>query len=222
MYSLYGQSIYILLYLSTLLLATISVGVWEFSYPGGGQIIFPYHQVEALYGCLYVPSPRLGRVAGTYLGAYLAFDISVFVLTMMQTRRAVWSNRGPELFRRIAHDGALYFIVISSSVCVWLFMVLFAPLEIKSMNALPTLCLVATMINRLTINIRADIDRGFVGQDTPYRAESWSQHLGDTSNLPTRVPKSSFTQETATGLTEELSMEWEGDALESENVNSRI
>ncbi|KAF8508101.1 hypothetical protein BU17DRAFT_100040 [Hysterangium stoloniferum] len=152
-YALYDRNIYVLVYLSALLLGTVGVGIWEVSFPGGGQLRLHYQRINELKGCAFMPSLDLGPLASTFLAADLAFDVSVFILTMLKTRRSLWSDKNLPLLRRLGQDGAL---AISSSVCIWLFMVIFAPWQVKWMNALPTFCLMATMINRLTISIRVD------------------------------------------------------------------
>jgi len=155
-YALYDRNIYILVYLSALLLGTIGVGIWEVSFPGGGQLHLHYQRINELQGCAFMPSLGLGPLASSFLTAYLAFDVSIFILTMLKTRRSLWADKSLPLLRRLGQDGALYFLAISSSVSIWLFMVIFAPWQMKWMNALPTFCLMATMITRLTISIRVN------------------------------------------------------------------
>ncbi|KAF8516996.1 hypothetical protein JB92DRAFT_2209760 [Gautieria morchelliformis] len=107
--------------------------------------------------------PR-GQAAGAYLGVDLAFDICVFVLTMVKAGQTLVHRRGPALLRRISQDGAIYFFVIFSSNAVWFFMVLFATPELKYINALPATILDVTMINRLTMNLRSNSEQGLIGE----------------------------------------------------------
>ena len=42
MYAIYARNLYVLVYLSVLLTATIILGIWEFSFPGDGRERSPW------------------------------------------------------------------------------------------------------------------------------------------------------------------------------------
>ncbi|KAF8577322.1 hypothetical protein K439DRAFT_1664259 [Ramaria rubella] len=158
-YALYGRNFYVLVYLAVLLLAQVTVGIWQFAFPGGGPVMFPDVPGPVFHGCLYTAAPSLGAAAGAYLVVDLFFDVSIFALTMARTWKAFWNHRGPGLLRRISQDGAVYFVMIFTLNSVWLFMVLFATPTLKYINALPAIMLDVTMINRLTMSLRRGDDQ---------------------------------------------------------------
>ena len=51
-----------------------------------------------------------GQVSAVYLVMILAFDISVFALTMAKTWWVFWHDRGLNIMQRVSRDGVLYFL----------------------------------------------------------------------------------------------------------------
>jgi hypothetical protein len=84
------------------------------------------------------------------------------------------------------------------------------------------------MINRLTINIRVEPDRGYSGHQTFSDTGSRSQRWDGASNVsagPTGLHKSRFmvfNQKAVTDLTDERSMDSEKDAIEPEDVRLQV
>ncbi|KAF8589218.1 hypothetical protein K439DRAFT_1628916 [Ramaria rubella] len=199
-FALYGRNLYILAYLGALLIAQVTVGIWQFAFPGGGPVVFPPVPGLVFHGCLYITAPSLGAAASAYLVIDLAFDISIFVLTMAKTWQAFWGHRGPGLLRRISQDGALYFVVIFTSNSAWLFLLLFATPDLKYIQALPGIIFDVIMINRLTLSLRRTPDQPASGhlevnyrrQPPHSRAGPWN---GESIQFTPRQKISSFGEE---------------------------
>ncbi|KAF8509189.1 hypothetical protein JB92DRAFT_545287 [Gautieria morchelliformis] len=153
-YAIYNRSRFVLSFLCALIAGQVIVGLWQFLSPGSTPIPFPRAYSRLFYICIFTTAPSL-PAPSAYLSIGLAFDICVFALTMAKTWQGFLLNRGPKLLRRISQDGALYFLLIFSANAVWLFMSLYAPVQIKTINILPATVLNVTMINRLTMNLRS-------------------------------------------------------------------
>lgn len=153
--ALYGQSRVVMSYLLLILCGQLAVGIWTLSRPGSGPLPLLAVKVVAFTGCFYVSAPNLTKISTGCLWIEIAFDISVFGLTLARTLRAVADDEALGLVRTVFRDGILYFLVIFSTNLVWALMVIFAPIGLKYINAEPSVILVVIMINRLTLNLRS-------------------------------------------------------------------
>ncbi|KLO12087.1 hypothetical protein SCHPADRAFT_941492 [Schizopora paradoxa] len=153
--ALYSQSKFVLAYLLLLLFVQLAVGLWTLSRPGSGPLPLPPVDLDAFTGCFYVSAPNLTKISTGCLWIEIAFDLSVFGLTLARTLRAVADDEALGLVRTVFRDGILYFLVIFSTNLVWALMVIFAPVGLKYINAEPSVILVVIMINRLTLNLRS-------------------------------------------------------------------
>ncbi|KAF8525009.1 hypothetical protein JB92DRAFT_3109197 [Gautieria morchelliformis] len=141
-----------------------------YAFPGHGPLPAPPIDVPAFQGCLYLPSPRLKDGAYTPFILELTFDVSIIGLIMAKS----WKDRSLNglmeqggILRIIVKDGIIYFLVIFSTMFIWLCMVLFAPPGLKLVNSGSSNVLISIMINRLTINLHRSVKGNYGTSLTP-------------------------------------------------------
>ncbi|KAF8589364.1 hypothetical protein K439DRAFT_1657987 [Ramaria rubella] len=186
-HALYDRNICVLIYLSTLLAGTIAIGIWEVSYPGGRSMRLMNQEIDAFRGCAFLPSLRLSVFS-------LSASYSICEFKLMQ--RAIggsipWCQLDLRSFSFRAHHVAYPALVvvyqwpgvISEDLPRWrtlffrdLILCVYLALhgyictvsdQMDERTVRPTFCLIATMINRLTINIRIDPERDFRDHTDP-------------------------------------------------------
>ena len=82
-----------------------------------------------LFFVIYFNTIFSTKISTGCLWIEIAFDLSVFGLTLARTLRAVADDEALGLVRTVFRDGILYFLVIFSTNLVWALMVIFAPVS---------------------------------------------------------------------------------------------
>ncbi|KAF8482251.1 hypothetical protein JB92DRAFT_3036451 [Gautieria morchelliformis] len=147
-YALYNRHKWTLGYLSSIVVIQLAVSTFVYAFPGHGPLPMPSIDLPVFQGCLYLPSSSLNAP----FVLELTYDVSIVALIMAKS----WKERSLNglmdqggILRMIVKDGIIYFLVIFSTMFIWLCMILFAPLGLKLVNS----GLISIMINRLTINL---------------------------------------------------------------------
>jgi len=178
------------------LVAQLGVGLWVYTFPGQAPLILPPVPLDAFTICIDQVSPRLGNSAVAYLLMDCAFDFVIIVLTTYKSVQSIsvvgnpFTNKG--LLARIVRDGVLYFVFIFSNNLAWSIMVLTAPAGLKWTCAMPSIAFVATMVNRITINLKAEAHRPIIPGDTTLGASFSQQRTAKRPELASIGGKASW------------------------------
>jgi len=166
--ALYGQAKVIPLLLCGLMLSQIAAGMWIYLQPGKTVIVPPPTTSSVFIECINLPNPALGSKSAIYLFLETAFDSAVFLLTSYKTYSEVLVGGRSRVRAILARDGVFYYGVIFASCLTWALMVLFAPTDLQYINAIPTNCLTAIMVCRITLNLReaGNTKHGWVNEPT--------------------------------------------------------
>ncbi|KAF8525006.1 hypothetical protein JB92DRAFT_3140430 [Gautieria morchelliformis] len=159
-YALYNRSKWILCYLSSVILIQFAVSILFSAFSDHGLLPMPSIDLPVFQGCLYPPPVRLNNGALAPLILELMYDVSIVGLIIAKG----WKDRSLNglrdrggILRMIVKDGIIYFIVIFSTMFIWLCVGLFAPVGLRFVNAYPSDVLVSIMINRLTIHLHRSV-----------------------------------------------------------------
>ncbi|KAF8524977.1 hypothetical protein JB92DRAFT_2877849 [Gautieria morchelliformis] len=163
-YALYNRNKWILGYLSSVILIQFAVCIFVFTFPGRGPLPVPPIDIAVFQGCLFLPSASLKSGALAPIILELTYDVSIVGLIIAKS----WKDRSLNglrdrggIFRIIVRDGIIYFLVIFSTMLIWLCVGLFAPAPQCLASALLTdgsaNSLVSIMINRLTIHLHRSV-----------------------------------------------------------------
>ncbi|KAF8524994.1 hypothetical protein JB92DRAFT_2826917 [Gautieria morchelliformis] len=154
-YALYNRNKWILGYLSSVILIQIVVATLVSAF-SDELLPMPPIDIVVFQGCLLPPSTRLKNGALAPIILELTYDVSIVALIIAKS----WKDRSLNemkdrggILRIIVKDGIMYFLVIFSTMFIWLCVDLFAPIGLKFVNAY----LVAIMINRLTIHLHRSV-----------------------------------------------------------------
>ncbi|TFY68427.1 hypothetical protein EVG20_g3554 [Dentipellis fragilis] len=162
-YALYSRSKLILIGLSIILLVQTIFGIWQTAVSGKAHVPDPIDNYDFHRG-LSVHSqkiliPREGRASEVFVVLSLGYDGLVFFLTLGRTLYMFRKRkgRGPgshDLVKNLVRDGALYFAVISSLNLFWTMVIFYAPAGLKGVGVIPSACVTAVVICRITLNLR--------------------------------------------------------------------
>ncbi|KAF8525008.1 hypothetical protein JB92DRAFT_3140432 [Gautieria morchelliformis] len=186
-YALYNHNKWTLGYLSSVIVIQLVVSTFVYAFPGHGPLPAPPIDVPAFQGCLYLPSPRLKDGAYIPFILELTYDVSIIGLIVAKS----WKDRALNglrdqggILRIIVKDGIIYFLVIFSTMFIWLCMVLFAPPGLKLVNSGSSNILISIMINRLTINIHRSAKGNYGTSLTPSAVQlpTWMFNTQDHSS----------------------------------------
>jgi len=151
--ALYRQARFIPILLGCLLLSQIAVGMWVYLQPGKIVISSPPDLPPIFDECINVPNPALRSRSALYLFLETGFDSAIFLLTSYRTWSEVLAGRS-RVRNILARDGFFYYGVIFAITLSWALMVIFAPPDLQYINAIPTNCMTAIMVCRITLNLR--------------------------------------------------------------------
>ncbi|KAF8525014.1 hypothetical protein JB92DRAFT_2878534 [Gautieria morchelliformis] len=142
-YALYNRNKWILGYLSSIVAIQFAASICIGAFPGSGPLLLPPIDIAAFQ-----------EYAATILE--LIYGVSIVGLIMAKG----WKDRSLNglrdrggVIRIMVRDSIIYFLVIFSTMFIWLCVGIFAPLGLKFVNAY----LVSIMINRLTINLHRSV-----------------------------------------------------------------
>ncbi|KAF8525015.1 hypothetical protein JB92DRAFT_2878574 [Gautieria morchelliformis] len=151
-YALYNCNKWILGYLSSIIAIQFAASICVSTFPGRGPLPMPPIDLPVFQGCFFLPSARLKSGAYAPVVLELIYDVSIVALIMANS----WKDRSLNglrdrggILRVIVKDGIIYFLVIFSTMFIWLCVGIFAP---EHHNYL-----VSIMINRLTINLHRSV-----------------------------------------------------------------
>ncbi|KAF8526753.1 hypothetical protein JB92DRAFT_3093421 [Gautieria morchelliformis] len=169
-YALYNRNKWISGYLSSVTVIQLAVCIFVYAFPGRGPLPVPPIDLPVFQGCLFLPSASLKSGAFAPIILELTYDVSIVALIIAKTWKDTSLNglrdRG-WILRIIVKDGITYFLVIFSTMFIWLCMALFAPMGLKFVNAYPSEVLVPIMINRLTIHLHRSVKSNHLTSLTP-------------------------------------------------------
>ncbi|KJA19154.1 hypothetical protein HYPSUDRAFT_204885 [Hypholoma sublateritium FD-334 SS-4] len=114
-----------------------------------------------LVGCVLVAGSDTGSLRFTsWWIAQLAFDSTVFVLTVYRALKMSRESRGGvrSLIDLILRDGVIYFAVIFVADLVNVLTFLLAPPDLQAVNASLTIAIGPLMVSRLILNLRGADD----------------------------------------------------------------
>ncbi|KAF8463027.1 hypothetical protein JB92DRAFT_3067908 [Gautieria morchelliformis] len=155
-YALYNRNKWILGYLSSIVAIQFAASICIGAFPGSGPLLLPPIDIAAFQGCFFLPSARLKNAEYAATILELIYGVSIVGLIMAKG----WKDRSLNglrdrggVIRIIVRDSIIYFLVIFSTMFIWLCVGIFAPLGLKFVNAY----LVSIMINRLTINLHRSV-----------------------------------------------------------------
>ncbi|KAA1477966.1 hypothetical protein DENSPDRAFT_628293 [Dentipellis sp. KUC8613] len=159
-YALYNRNKLVLIGLGTMIVGQTMAGIWQVTVPGAApaQVPIKNHEFE-FHLCVYTPSPRLQKASGVYICISLGYDSIVFFLTLGRTLYMFQKHqgRGPRsrsIVNNLIRDGGLYFASIFSINFIWAIMIFYGPEGLKDLAAIPSSCITAVMISRVTLNLR--------------------------------------------------------------------
>ncbi|KAI0345931.1 hypothetical protein BDW22DRAFT_928472 [Trametopsis cervina] len=173
--AVYNGNPYLLCGLLTLLAAQAGAGLWQYTVKGGTPAPDPVDNYN-FHFCIYLPPKSLGTRSIMYISMEVAFDSLVFLLTVARTTYLFLARtprarlhreeggggtgstgsegQGSSLLLNLVRDGVFYFGAIFSINLAWVIMILHAPTGLRATAAIPGGCFMATMICRITINLR--------------------------------------------------------------------
>ncbi|KAI0084415.1 hypothetical protein BDY19DRAFT_538767 [Irpex rosettiformis] len=169
-WAMYNGNRYLLGFMLLYLAAQTAAGLWQYTVPGGTPAPDPFDNYEYHF-CIYLPPKSIGHASILYVSMELAFDSLTFLLTVSRTffvhfyrgaecglSRPSWSSgarsQRRSLLDSLVQDGALYFAAIFSINLTWVVMILHAPTGLRAIAAIPSACLMTTVICRITMNLR--------------------------------------------------------------------
>jgi len=161
-YALYQKNKIVGAILIIYLTAELGVALWVYGTPGSHPLQLPPggEGIEALHLCIDETADKLGNVkSAAFLFMQTVYDTAVFILivarVLVQARaKEIRGQRSLQSF--IAAQGVVYYFVIFTANLLWALMVILAPPGLKYSTAIPTLILVCTMVNRMTIDLRIE------------------------------------------------------------------
>lgn len=147
-YAIYGKSKLVGCVGGALLAAELGVKIWAFL--DGGRLHLP----EGLHGCILV-GKHPTRLAFTWI-AELVFDTIIFSMTLYRTVAYYRGqhDRPQSLLKLIMRDGVTYFAVIFIVNAITVSVFIWAPSNIKAINASFSTLITSLMVSRLILNLK--------------------------------------------------------------------
>lgn len=155
LYAIYNKSRLIAGFGSALLVAQLAVKIWSFT--DGTALILP----EGLVGCILVGRSQ-NRFVFTWV-AELVFDTIVFAMTLWRTLQQYQLQRDHlrhgrvSLIALIMRDGIAYFAVIFGANALTVGFYVWAPRNLKAMNATFGTLITSLMVSRLILNLKTAV-----------------------------------------------------------------
>ncbi|TDL21942.1 hypothetical protein BD410DRAFT_789021 [Rickenella mellea] len=161
-YALYGRNKILGAFIVMYLLAEFVLKCWINVFPGHHPLVLPPSapHIEAFQICIELASDSLGNLkTASYQLMETIYDLVIFGLMIAKTISAYKSRSTHGALRTdivflIARHGVLYFAAIFTANLLWAMLILFAPKGLKYSTVTPSLILVCTLVNRLTIDLR--------------------------------------------------------------------
>lgn len=156
-YALYNRNRLILFGLSTSLVFQTVAGLWQYTVSGATPAPDPLNNYEYHF-CIYLPPKRIGHLSTMYIFWELGYDSIIFFLTIARTFYMHWRHQSVTghggLINNLVQDGAFYFGCIFSVNLMWAVMILHAPTGLRAIAGVPSSCVNALMVCRITLNLR--------------------------------------------------------------------
>ncbi|KAI9443985.1 hypothetical protein H4582DRAFT_2125947 [Lactarius indigo] len=152
-YALYNKNNRILLALAALIGASIIVGFIAIATESGVVVIRVPPPIMPICHLSLELSDEGGNFLSIAWGGFLAFDVTVFVLTLY---KAVKMGYSAPLIQILVRDGSLYFVVLFFVNLANILTLQFAPTLLKNSATPLTNVLSATLISRLMLRLRSD------------------------------------------------------------------
>ncbi|RDX46609.1 hypothetical protein OH76DRAFT_821368 [Lentinus brumalis] len=154
LYSIYSRSKTVLYGFSALLLLELAIKIWAFT--DGVMLQLP----PGFVGCILTGRSSPGdRIIYTWV-AELVFDSAVFFATLyrtLQLYRRTMIGEALSLITVIMRDGIMYFGAIFMSNLVTVLIFIFAPNDLKVINASFSTLITSLMVSRLMLNLRGEV-----------------------------------------------------------------
>ncbi|CDO77540.1 hypothetical protein BN946_scf184912.g39 [Trametes cinnabarina] len=154
LYSIYSKRNIILYGFGGLLIAELAVKIWAFT--DGVMLQLP----PGFVGCILTGRSSPGdRIIYTWV-AELVFDSAVFFATLYRTitlYRRTLIGEALSLITVIMRDGIMYFAAIFVSNLVTVLIFIFAPPDLKVINASFSTLITSLMVSRLMLNLRSEV-----------------------------------------------------------------
>ncbi|TFY66485.1 hypothetical protein EVG20_g4604 [Dentipellis fragilis] len=194
-YALYGRSKLVAAGLVAILLVQSGAGIWQITVPDSTPVPDPIDNYE-FHLCMYAPPKRLAHAWSMYTCISLGYDSLVFFLTLARTSYMFWRHegRGPRsssLMDSLVRDGALYFASIFSINLTWVIMIFYAPSGLRDVAAIPSSCITAVLVSRITLNLRVTI-YGHSDENTTNASDVPLSYLRSIRSPRTAVPVTKF------------------------------
>jgi len=155
-HAIYYGDLYVMSIMWLLFWGMVIVNVWLLTTTG--PVIHP-----GIAGCsmLFGQSHNIGRWVSATAWTPLCFDTVVIALVIFRTRRIVLAKIAEQskVVTVLIRDGIMYFSVILAVNLVLAVMIVRAPDGIKNIFAQFQLILTVTMMSRITLNLRKNMDR---------------------------------------------------------------
>ncbi|RPD65341.1 hypothetical protein L226DRAFT_531073 [Lentinus tigrinus ALCF2SS1-7] len=188
LYSIYSKSRAVLYGFSMLLVTELAVKIWAFT--DGVMLQLP----PGFVGCILTGRSSPGdRIIYTWV-AELVFDSAVFFATLYRTiqlyRRTI-IGEALSLITVIMRDGIMYFAAIFVSNLVTVLIFVFAPNDLKVINASFSTLITSLMVSRLMLNLRGEVmKRSAVVSNSLNNREDESIQLS-SAGISKRAPSTS-------------------------------
>ncbi|KAJ7650650.1 hypothetical protein FB45DRAFT_1018040 [Roridomyces roridus] len=99
------------------------------------------------------------RGAVAFWGPAFIFDVVVFAMTIYKSYKTLQGSKSLGLLGVVLRDGSIYFVIVAIISVVNMMTMIFAPLDLLSVNASLATTLPVILTNRLVLNLRAsDVD----------------------------------------------------------------
>ncbi|KAM5534753.1 hypothetical protein V8D89_011617 [Ganoderma adspersum] len=156
LYAIYSKSKAVLYGFTALLLMELGIKIWAFT--DGVMLQLP----PGFVGCILTGRSSPGdRIIYTWV-AELVFDSFVFFATLYRTiqlYRRTLIGQALSLITVIMRDGIMYFAVIFVSNFATVLIFVFAPPDLKVINASFSTLITSLMVSRLMLNLRGEVLR---------------------------------------------------------------
>ncbi|KAF8509967.1 hypothetical protein JB92DRAFT_2942857 [Gautieria morchelliformis] len=152
--AVYHGNRHVLALISFLFLAMVGINIWLLTTTG--PVIHPrIHGCSMLFG---QGSHHVGGWVSATAWSPLVYDTAVVILIVLRTQYIVRSKVAGRVVTILIRDGLLYFSVIVAVNLVLAVMIVRAPDGIKNICAQFQLLMTVTMMSRITLSLRANMD----------------------------------------------------------------
>jgi len=154
-YALYPDNRWVLASVWMLFFAMVGIHAWLFTTTG--PVMHPH-----IHGCsmLFGVHPTIGAWTSATAWSPLCFDTAVVILVVYRTRSIVRARLSSQskIVDTLLRDGIMYFSVILAINLVLAIMIVKSANGVKNVCAQLQLLLTVTMMSRITLNLRKNMD----------------------------------------------------------------